>query len=388
MDLMQQRAVQRAREALALASQDAGAVSRDSARNAEHVADLVRAMVADKEIPWAAQRENDALRERGHIAEHGGVLVPFHRLYGPHFRDLITGSATGTAKAGYLIGTDVGPYVSELLHGPSVLRAGATVLTDLQGDTMLPTQATSGDAEWLTDETDAPTEAAPTFSSVTLTPKTTSAFVDISRLLRRQSAHDVESLMRSHLQRAVARAIDTAALVGTGSNGQPTGLKNVSGVNSYAISTNGGALSRAHIRGMVKACADDQAIQPDSRLAFLVNPTTALSCYATETSTGSGRYLYEPDGPTTGTLGGWPCFMNGAPPSNGSKGSGSSLSTAFFGDWAQLYVGLFGGGVELLVNPYALGTAGATRLHIYLSCDVGVAQPTAFCMASDIVTTG
>lgn len=387
MDMMQRRALDRAREALSVASMDAGATRDAVEQDDRHVAELVRAMLTDKEIPRAAQDEHQRLVAAGHVNDRGGVMVPFHRIFGKTFRDLTSGTASGTAKGGNLIGTDVLGLAPELGIYPSVLRAGATVISDLTGDAKLPTLTGGSEPQWLTSETDAPDEGSAVFGSVTLTPHTLSTYIDFSRLLRLQSALSMDGLLRAYLARGIARTVDAAALVGTGADGQPTGIVGTSGVGSVGIATNGGALSRTVLKRIVAEVATDRGLTPESSPAFLANSSTVLSAYATETSSGSGRYLYEPgtDDPTRGTLGGWRCFLNDNLPANGTKGSGSNLSTLVFGDWRALYVGLFGA-VELLANPYAAASAGATRLHAYLSLDCAVAQPGAFCVTSDVVT--
>lgn len=382
MDYLQRAALRRAQDAIATAV----AGQLESGRDDELIGDLVHSLVDGAPRPIMSDEKD--LRAQGFMPRHWGTVVKIERILPILGRDLTTSVGTGTSKAGYLIGTAVPYLVEELAIAPSVLRAGATVLPGLKDDTRVPLLQTNGTGYWLTNEGDAPSaEEAPTFGNVTLTPKTVSTYLDFSRRLNQQSSVGMANQMRRYLGSAVARAIDQAALVGTGANGQPLGIVGTSGIGSVAIGTNGGALTRAKISELITAITGDNGLKPESRLAFLINSKTAAALYKTETSSGSGRYLYEPTGPSTGILGGFPAFINDHLPSNGTKGSGTNLSTLVFGDWAALLIGHWGA-VEFLANPYtAGGSFGMTRLHCYVACDIALPHPEAFAVCSDITTT-
>lgn len=383
MDMMARAALSRASEALRVA---ANIAHNDGAADDDYFRSLIESLVHGGGLPRAVRDDEERLEASGFVKERGGVAIPLHRLFGRAFRDLTSDTGTGTGKGGYLIGTAVPQVLPELGIVPQVVRAGATMLTGLKADTRIGFIDQGATVTWLTDETTEASESTPSFGGVTLRPKTASTYIDISRLLRLQGALSIEGLSRAHLARVVARAVDAAALTGSGSSGQPTGITNTSGVASFAMGTNGAAITRAKLRSIIQEVTDANGIGAESLPAFMANSATALSCYATETSSGSGRYLFEPTSPTTGTLGGWGCFIDDSLPSTGAKGSGTSLSTLIFGDWRQLLIGQWGA-LELLANPYTPGgNAGITRLHVYLSIDVGIAHPGAFCVSSDITT--
>ena len=65
-----------------------------------------------------------------------------------------------------------------------------------------------------------------------------------------QAALPVEGLMRSHLARQIARALDAAALVGSGSPGSPPASR-VSRHRRRHLGTNGAALTGAKLRTII-----------------------------------------------------------------------------------------------------------------------------------------
>ena len=70
---------------------------------------------------------------------------------------------------------------------------------------------------------------------------------------------------------------------------------------------------------------------------------------------------------------------------NGHRAAVSSQVTAgdmFFGNWADLIFG-FWGGLDLLVDPYTLGRSGGVRIIVHQSCDVGVRHPVSFAYNND-----
>ena len=72
-------------------------------------------------------------------------------------------------------------------------------------------------------------------------PRTVAALTKYSHLMKLQSTPEIEQTIRAGFIAIIANAIDAAALNGSGSSGQPTGVLNTSGINSVAIATNGGS---------------------------------------------------------------------------------------------------------------------------------------------------
>jgi hypothetical protein len=56
-------------------------------------------------------------------------------------------------------------------------------------------------------------------------------------------------------------------------------------------------------------------------------------------------------------------------PTNLTKGSGTNLTAMIFGDFSTVHIAMWGG-VDVLVDPYSLSTAGSVRVVCLLDTDI------------------
>ena len=61
-------------------------------------------------------------------------------------------------------------------------------------------------------------------------------------------------------------------------------------------------------------------------------------------------------------------------------------SAIIFGNFANLLIGLWGGGVEIETNPYQNFDTGEVGLRALVDLDVAVRNPESFCVMSDALT--
>ena len=312
-----------------------------------------------------------------------GLLIPVDVLYGK--RDLTTSTASGTAKAGNLVATDLlAASFIDVLRNKMVLNTlGAQFLTGLNGNVAIPRKTSASSAYWVA-ENSAPTEStnAPAFDQVTMSPKTLGAYVDISRRLMLQSSLDIENLVRNDLATSIAVAMDGAAVAGSGSN-KPTGVLNTSGIGSVTLGTNGAAPTWAMVVNLVKEVETDNALTGSA--AFLTNGQVKakLSTTARQSSGVEGNFILGPD---MANLYGCPIYVSQQVPSNLTKGSGSSLSAMLFGVWSDLLIGQWSG-IDILVDQYTGSNAGTVRVVAFHDCDFAVRHPESFAECNEIVTT-
>lgn len=310
-----------------------------------------------------------------------GIMVPADVLY----RDLTTSTASGTAKAGNLVATDLlADRFIDVLRNKMVLnQLGATFITGLQGNVAIPRKTTASSAYWV-GENAAPTEStnAPAFDQVTLSPKTLAAYVDYSRRLMLQSSLDIETLVRNDLATSIAVAMDGAAVAGSGSN-KPTGVLNTSGIGSVTLGTNGAAPTWAMVTSLVREVDIDNAL--NGAAAFLTNGQVKAKLASTgkQTSGVEGNFILGPD---VNTLYGYPLVVSQQVPANLSKGSGSNLSAMIFGVWSELLIGQWSG-IDLMADPYTGSKEGTVRIVAFHDCDFAVRHPESFAECNEIVTT-
>ena len=142
----------------------------------------------------------------------------------------------------------------------AVAELGATFLGGLVGDVSIPRRTGIATAYWFgADDSDSVTESTGTIGTVTMTPKTVGALSKFSHLMNLQSTPDIEQLIRADFVALLADAIDTAAINGSGSSNQPTGILNTTGIGSVAGGTNGLAPMLDYLLDLKQEVAVDNA---------------------------------------------------------------------------------------------------------------------------------
>lgn len=337
---------------------------------------------SDKKLQEAAAFEREV--SRAAAAKSGkaerGLVIPTDVLY----RDLQTGTGTGTSKGGNLVQTDVmgGSFIDALRNKMVLQTVGARFMSGLQGNVAIPKRTTAVTAYWPGENT-APTEGNNVFGQVTMSPKTLAAYIDVGRRLALQSSVDVEALVRDDLATTLAIAIDEAALGGAKTNG-PTGVRGTSGIGSVAIGTNGGAPTWASIVNLVREVEIDNAL--NGAAAFVTNPRVKAKLATTprQSSGVEGNFLLPAP---YDSLYGYPLVVSNQIPSNLTKGGTSGVCSAMlFGVWSDLMIGQWGG-IELINDNMSLSTTGATRIVALAELDVAVRYPESFAAVLDYTTT-
>jgi HK97 family phage major capsid protein len=342
---------------------------------------LVRALRAAMNGDWrGAEFEREASQA---VAQRLGrdpqsFFIPYDWMAASG-RDLVVGTPTA---GGNLVATDLmSQSFIELLRNKMIVRAaGATVLAGLVGDVAIPRQTGGATAYWVA-ESGAPTESQQTVDQVALTPKTVGAFTDISRKLLKQSSIDVEMFVRNDLATVLALAIDLAALHGSGASNQPTGIASTSGIGSVVGGTNGLAPAWSHIVDLESEVAIDNA--DVGALAYITNPKVRGVLKQTEKASGTAQFVWERG---SQPLNGYPAFVTNQVASNLDKGTSVGVCSAiFYGNWADLLIGMWGG-LDVLVDPYTGGTAGTVRVIELQDVDIAVRHAQSFAAMLDALT--
>jgi len=345
---------------------------------------LMRAISASARQDWSEagfERElSDEIGKRlGRTAR--GFYVPSDMSWSK--RDVISGTGTGTSKGGYMIGTDQrGDLFIDALRDTIVTAGlGATMLTGLQGNVAIPKLATKTTVAFVA-ETSAPTEGAPVFGQLTMSPKTVAGYVDISRRMIIQSDPSVEMVLRNDIINQIAAKIDDVAIEGGGAN-EPTGILGTSGIGAVAIGTNGGAPTWAMVNNLQRAV--DIANANTGALSYLTNPkvTAKLRTTAKQSSGVEGNFILG----EMNTLLGYGIASTNLVPSDLTKGTSTSVCSALiYGNFNELVIGMWSG-IDIVVDTASLSTAGGLRLAFFQDVDVGVRHAESFAACKDITTT-
>jgi HK97 family phage major capsid protein len=301
-------------------------------------------------------------------------------------RDLTVG--TGNA-GGYTKQTDVlgGSFIEMLRNRMMTQRMGATVLSGLVGDIAIPGQSGGATAYWVAENT-AVTKSQQTISQVAMAPKTVGAFTDVSRKLLNQSSIDINNLVQSDLAKVLALAIDVAALHGPGTGNAPTGIAATAGIGSVAGGTNGAAPTFANMISLWSEVAIDNADL--GSLGFLTNSKAIGKLMSTQkVATYGNDFIVNafPDVNGFTNIHGMRAGVSNQVASNLVKAaSGAVCSAIFFGNWADLLIGQWGG-LDVLVDPYTGGAAGTVRVRVLQDVDIAVRHAESFSAMLDALTT-
>ena len=225
-----------------------------------------------------------------------------------------------------------------------------------------------------------------TDAGVTLQPRTMGCFVDISRLALKESIPALDQIVQDDLLRAAADLIESAAINGSGSSGQPTGLLNDGNVGNVDISadTDVAALTWADITDLVKTVEDADGIINAQTLGWLSNPKVKAKMANTVkvSSTDSVMLLNDP----WDSIYGYKAEFTSNVPSNLNPGDGGTDASALiFGDFSQLMVGLFGA-PDIMVDETTGGLAGTTRIILHQDVDVAIRNGASFAKTDEVST--
>ena len=292
-------------------------------------------------------------------------------------RDLTAGTNNA---GGYTVATDLlaGDFISLLRNAMVLDSLGARMLTGLTGNVAIPKLSGAATAYWVA-ENNAPTESQQTIAQVTLSPKTVGAYTDFSRRLMLQSSIDVEQMVMSDLAMVLGLAIQQAAISGSGSSNQPSGI--LTQVTASVVGgTNGAAPTWANI---VALETDVSVSNADvGNLAYLTNAKVRGKLKTTIKEASVPGYVWA-DGATP--LNGYRAAVTNAVPSNLTKGSASTCSAIIFGNFADLVVGMWGG-LDLMVDPYTGSNAGTVRVVALQDVDIALRNVVSFATMVDALT--
>jgi len=297
----------------------------------------------------------------------------------------------GSGTGGNVVGTELlaADFIEVLRNRTVTGQLGAKFLSGLVQNIDIPRQDSQTQTYWV-GESVALTEAEATFDQVQLRPHVVGALSKMSRLMLQQSTPAIEMLVREDLLLVEALAVDAAALNGTGSSAQPTGIANTAGVGSVIGGTNGADLLFDFLIQLYATPLVANA--PQENLGFAMN--AKCKGYLASLKADTGQYLWQPQqsiaGATPDSVVGYKYAVSNQLPYNLTKGSSSGIcSELIFGNWQELLIGEWGV-TEILVNPYdSTGfTTGDVSVRVFQTVDVGLRHPASFSVMSDALTPG
>lgn len=241
------------------------------------------------------------------------------------------------------------------LRAKNVLaNAGARYLSNLVGDVQVPIMGATS-VGWAGEVADA-ADGGSGFTSVTLSPKRLTAYIDISKQFLVQDSIDAENMIKSDLVNAISSKLEETILgTASGSTTQPEGI-------FHAIPM---SASTSAITAYSGVC-DAESVVEDSNIlgqpVYVMSNKAKAVFRAMPKSSKSTQLVYE-----GGELDGTPVYST----------SNISDKKFVYGDFSNLVIGNWGG-IDLTVDPYTKAAAGQVRLVINAFFDAKIVRPEAF----------
>lgn len=315
------------------------------------------------------------LRSRGLVRESAGD----ERLdLGRYLRGLATGNWHGAeaeqramsegvqASGGYLVPVQLLGEVIDLARNKArVFEAGARLVP-------METQ-TVNVAKWNGDPTAAwhsehaviaPSDAM--LDSVQLKAKALTSITKASRELL-EDASNIESELREAFAAQFALTLDKAALYGSGTDPEPRGVKNTTGVTTVALDANGRTPTWDDLVDAAGVLDDAN----EEATGFIYAPRTGRALAKAKTT--DGQYVTPPT-----ILDGIPRLGTNQVPTDLDQGTSTGVSSDIFtGDWRQLLIGVRTSlQITVLTERYA--DTGELAFASWFRGDVAVARGAAF----------
>ena len=259
------------------------------------------------------------------------------------FQRSASGQKASVAGDGGNLITVTQHYVDDVNERLSVVRMGATVLTDLVGNVDLP--SVGGVTFTFVNEGTSGTVKKASVAKATLSPKGIRGFMAVTRDLLAQSSLNIEQILKDRMIAAEAACIDKAALAAIVS----------------AASSAGSTFSYANLVAMETAINAANANR--GRMGYILPAADWALAKTTVKAEGIPSFILDADN----TIGGY----------RADYSNQFAANTPIFGNFEDLYIGRWGG-IDVLVDPYTLGDTGEIKLQLFSYADVQVALAKSF----------
>ncbi len=235
-------------------------------------------------------------------------------------RDLTAGTASA---GGFLV-----PSETTFARGLYSSLLSLPMRTQPMKGNSLSATTTSVATQWLATEATAASNADPTFGQRAATPKTVTAVCYLSRQLSVSLDPSSIDYITGEISSALAQAVSTALMNGSGASGEPTGLLQLAGTTAVS----GTSLAYAGIRDML-AASEGYTV---GGLIFVAGVNAAKTLRSREKATGSGMVMAD------GKIDGVPVIVSRCLPTD----------ALVLAPWPLVTMATWGP-IEITVTPYA-----------------------------------
>lgn len=279
-------------------------------------------------------------------------------------------TAATEAATGVVIDEEQQEMLLPLQSSLVLARAGARFMTGLQGNIYWP-EFSGANVFWEDENAEAKDGAGEFSKGETYKPLRLTAYVDISKQLLVQENTSVEAYIRQAIAVAIAQKIEqTAFSKNKGVANTPDGMFHTLDANIK------GAMTWEQIVAMeTKADTQDALF---GNLSYILHPALVGKAKTkVKDASGAGGFIFTGNG--DGQLNGYRALRTNNLPSG--LGEGSDEFGIAFGNWANYFLGQWGG-IELLVDPYTQALKGTVRLITNSYWNMGFIRKKSFSIAS------
>ena len=331
----------------------------------------------DKLTGLEKEMHQEAVREARDLGQDiHGVGVPMRVMQGRERRDNTVTQGDQPADGRVLVVDDRRGMI-ELLRDQLVTNAlGATVLTGLKGDIIFPTHTQGAVSTWK-GEIETLDKSNIKFGSQKMAPHRLGTYVDLSKQLIIQSSIDIEAFVRNEIINSVTRAVDVAAIYGDGQDNEPLGVLSNPNISKFVGGTNGAIPDLATLVALEAMV--DVANAATGSLKYLLSNKIKGTLKTQPVAQGNPLMVLN----SNTELNGFP-FVASNLVKDSTKGTATAASAIVFGNWADLFIGQWGG-MDITRDDITLALKGEVRLIINTFWDVMLRRQKSFAAMLDAV---
>lgn len=305
------------------------------------IADIANNRQIDDVAAAVSEQGREEMRKNG-ISYGGQIQIPIES------RAAISVAAEGED----VVATNLYNVMEPLRAKNVLVQAGAKFITNLTGDVQIPLM-TATNCGWESEMGEAK-DGAGTFSSVKLSPRRLTCYIDLSKQFLVQDSVGAEELIRQDIINAINSKLE-ATILGEdeGDLTKPAGIFSVINPSAHTVS---------NFADLCNAESDIEDANVVGELKYVMSNKAKAALRSMQKSAKTTQLVME-----NGQI-------DGTPVLNTSHVSGKKFA---YGDWSNLAIGQFGA-IDLTVDSYSQATKGVVRLVINAFFDAKVLRPEAF----------
>ena len=275
-----------------------------------------------------------------------------------------------SGKGGNLVATDVliEEFVPSLYASAHTDMLGNRTIMGISSNIQIPTQTSKIADAWLT-ENGAYTLSDATIGAVVTAPHRIASGADVTFLLPIQTGGASDDIVLGMLMAAMEEGIDIVILTGAASGNDPTGVLNITGINTGDVNfaTAGAAGRYAAILALENALLADDVPVEMLKWSIAAEAVDNLRASPRDTVGGTGNFIM-----VGNMLADIPAY-----PTSILSGDTASDKFSICSDWSHSIIVTYGMPI-LTMDPYSKAASGEKRVIINCYMDHIVTQPVRF----------